>query len=402
LETKAIHSKLCITFVSAPKNIDPDSEHSPNPDVRIVPADYFFTELFEVPTALESGELDDFAELSMEGLAPFPLDQLYWGYLVDPEQANILIYAALRDRLHRAGYAELEAYIWVLPDFATLQGARFTEPTKVFLESEDGITLLDCPAGECLPSAIQSVSETSQDVANAPLRLKLITPEIEKSDQTSFEFKTIAGSRDEGHWTPLKPDEKTLWRADIRPKDYKVAERNVRRTTTWVTKLLGYATRFTVLLVLLEGLFLIGEFWQSSRQATIEEQSEEVRRIEDKQSLMNKLEQVAKNELRPIGILEAANKIRIQLGNTGIEYDEVVIDGINRITIEGKANTINELNAYTDSLGRSGAFQLIGDPKSITRSGKTTFTVTLDYTHQEPSPPEPAPSDLAIESKSNG
>ena len=99
---------------------------------------------------------------------------------------------------------------------------------------------------------------------------------------------------------------------------------------------------------------------------------------------MNKLEQVAQNELRPIGILEAANEIRLGLGKTGIEYDEVAVESTNRITIEGKANTINELNKYTDSLGNSGAFALVGDPKYITRGGKTTFTVTLDYSHKEP------------------
>lgn len=393
--------------MSDPKKIEPESENPPTPDVRIVPAEYFFTELVEVPSALESGELDDFAELSMENLAPFPLDQLYWGYLVDPEQAHILIYAALRDRLHHAGYTELEAHVWALPDFATLQGARFAEPTTILLTSEDGITRLECPAGEGLPQTVQTVSETSEDAADASMRLKLITPEIEESGQAVFAFETIGEFSAEGHWSPLKPDEKTLWRADIRPSEFKATERNVRRTTAWVTKLLGYAALFAVLLVVMEWLLLIGQFWQSSRQATIDAQSAEVRRIEDKQSLMNKLEQVAQNELRPIGILEAANKIRIELGTTGIEYDEVVIEGINRITIEGKANTINELNAYTDSLRQSGAFELIGEPKQLMRSGKTTFSVTLDYTHQEQAPTEPAqaepaPTDPAVESEGAG
>lgn len=99
---------------------------------------------------------------------------------------------------------------------------------------------------------------------------------------------------------------------------------------------------------------------------------------------MNKLEQVAQNELRPIAILEVANQIRIDLKSSGIEYDEVVIEGLNRLTIEGKASTINELNEYTKALRASGNFQLVENPKSITRSGKTTFTATLDYLHTIP------------------
>ena len=83
-------------------------------------------------------------------------------------------------------------------------------------------------------------------------------------------------------------------------------------------------------------------------------------------------------------MLTVANEIRIALGKTGIEYDETIIDSNNHLTIEGKANTINELNLYTKSLRESGKFQLVGEPKYITRDSKTSFTVTLDYTHREP------------------
>ena len=109
---------------------------------------------------------------------------------------------------------------------------------------------------------------------------------------------------------------------------------------------------------------------------------------------MNKLDQVAQNELRPIAMLTAANDIRIALGKTGIEYDETIIESSNRLTIEGKAKTINELNLYTKSLRESGKFLLVGDPKYITRDSKTSFTVSLDYRHPEP---EAATSDTPEE-----
>ena len=87
-------------------------------------------------------------------------------------------------------------------------------------------------------------------------------------------------------------------------------------------------------------------------------------------------------------MLTAANEVRTALGKTGIEYDETIIESSNRLTIEGKANTINELNLYTKSLRQSGKFQLAEDPKYITRDSQTTFTVPLDYTHREPEPAE--------------
>ena len=149
---------------------------------------------------------------------------------------------------------------------------------------------------------------------------------------------------------------------------------------------MGYAAIFTIILIVLEGLLFAGEFWLGTRTAKIDEQATAVRRVEDKQSLLNKLDQVAQNELRPIAMLTAANDVRTALGKTGIEYDETIIESNNRLTIEGKANTINELNFYTNSLLQSGKFQLVADPKYITRDSKTTFTVTLDYTHDEHKP----------------
>lgn len=370
--------------MSEPNYIDSETESTPPRDVLIVPSDFFFIELVEVPSALEPGELEDFAELSIESFAPFPLEQLCSGYLVSPEGDQILLYAALGDRLKREGFVDLEEYTWVLPDFATLHGARFPQATKIHLTGETSATLLEQPSGEGLPQNIMPAEGAPVEA----FQLRALTPTLDEHGLPVFEFEALTEAPDDGHWSPLNPDEKILWQADIRPRNFKTAERNTRRTAALVTKIMGYAALFAVLLIVLEGLLYGGGFWLGSREAKVEAQLFEVRRIEDKQSLMNKLEQVAQNELRPIGILEAANDIRLKLGNTGIEYDEVAVEGTNRITIEGKANTINELNKYTDSLGKSGAFALVGDPKYITRGGKTTFTVTLDYTHQEPTPAE--------------
>ena len=296
------------------KNISQEADHSPQSDVLILPSEYFFTERVNVPKDVSSSELPDFAELSIEGIAPFPLDQLRWGFVPSVDGKSALIYAAHNERLKRAGFTDLESYKWVLPDL------------KAFDDTET-------------------------------LDIKEIT----------------------------QKEETKLWEADIRPKSYKIVERKARNITAWITRIISYAALFTLFLITIEGLLLISKTWLGTRQTKIDSQRVEVRRIEDKHSLMNKLEQVAQNELRPIAILEAANQIRIDLKSSGIEYDEVVIEGLNRLTIEGKASTINELNEYTKALRASGNFQLVEDPKSITRSGKTTFTATLDYLHTTPS-----------------
>ena len=371
-----------------PTQTAPEPDSVPLPDVLVLPAEYFFIEKVEVPTALAPAELADFAELSMEAVSPFPLDQLRWGFLTDPDGQHLLIYAALKERLKLAGHAELETYTWVLPDFTTLQGARFTRDTEVVLEGEHYTTNFLLPSGEASPENIRSLPEGSDTPRSTgqSIHLKLLTVELSEQSIPTFKFETIGESPADGLWSPLEPDEASLWNADIRPSSFKTVERSARRTTSLVTRIMGYAAIFAIVLVVFEGLLLAGEFWLGTRTAKIDEQATPVRRIEDKQSLLNKLDQVAQNELRPIAMLTAANEVRTALGKTGIEYDETIIESNNRLTIEGKANTINELNFYTKSLRQSGKFQLVGEPKYITRDSKTTFTVTLDYTHREAEP----------------
>jgi len=374
--------------VSEPTQTAPEPESVPLPDVLVLPAEYFFIEKVEVPTALAPAELADFAELSMEAVSPFPLDQLRWGFLIAPDGQYLLIYAALKERLKLAGHTELESYTWVLPDFTTLQGARFTRDTEVVLEGEHYTTRFLLPSGEASPENIRSLPAGSDTPISKgqSIHLKLLTVELSEQSIPTFKFETIGESPADGLWSPLEPDEASLWNADIRPSSFKTVERSARRTTSLVTRIMGYAAIFAIVLVVFEGLLFLGDFWLGTRTAKIDEQATPVRRIEDKQSLLNKLDQVAQNELRPIAMLTAANEVRTALGTTGIEYDETIIDSSNRLTIEGKANTINELNLYTKSLRQSGKFQLAEDPKYITRDSKTTFTVTLDYTYREPEP----------------
>ena len=105
----------------------------------MLPGHLFFIETIDLPVDLEEAEITDFIELSLETIAPFPVEQLNWGYLYSADAPTILVYATHRDRLKNAGYTELQGYTWVLPDFATLTGACFPNETLVELESTNNL-----------------------------------------------------------------------------------------------------------------------------------------------------------------------------------------------------------------------------------------------------------------------
>jgi hypothetical protein len=385
----------------------PTTETAKAEQVLVLPGHLFFIESVEIPVALEAAEIGDFAELSLESIAPFPIEQLNWGYLYSEDAASILLYATHRDRLKNAGYSELHAYAWVLPDFATLAGACFPDETKVVLESGDSLSLLHFEKGISIPKAIFSAPLAETDAEAALDTLKTAAPNIPRTATTlrirpassalseqglpTFHHEPSDPSSNDleyGAWHSLSPAEKQLWQADVRASDFKQSERNARRTSALLTRITGWAAIFALVLIGAELLLLASQAWLGTLDKRIESQRTTVLTIEDKQTLMNKLEQVAQNELRPVAILEAANNVRLDL-KLDIEYDSTVIEGENRITIEGKAASINALNRYTESLKQSGQFELITQPEYITRAGKTTFTITLAYTHLETETPAP-------------
>jgi Tfp pilus assembly protein PilN len=361
--------------------VEPEERDASTPSpVLIVPGHLFFVDRINLPQALESSEIDDFAELSLENLAPFPVEQLYWGYLYSKSAGSILLYASYKERIKAQGYQHIETYLWVLPDFATLFGAAFSDATTLQLEGDESFSRITFAAEDSLPQQIISSPEVQKlEGEHAPLRLKLESTEVNEQGIPTFHFQSLDPSTAHtvAHFEKLSPSEHALWRADIRDAEFKKTERGARKLTARITRATVYAALFAVLLIVLEGVLFLGDLWLDTQRAKIAGQAPEVRRIEDKQSLMNKLDQVAQNELRPIATLDALNQVRPE----GIYFTSTVTEGQNRIIIDGIANTINELNAYADALLASGNFVMPEDPRILTRGGQTTFTATLDYIH---------------------
>ena len=365
----------------------------------------FFVETIEVPEELEPSEIPDFAELSLESVSPFPIHRLYWGYLYRKDRSTLLLYAARLERVKSEGFTDLDEYAWVLPDFATLSGARFHSDTLVLLESNDGISLAyfeknaDIPKSIWLDRMDESITESKikslrSSIPDLPqtastLHLRPVVANVNENGIPTFEHFVAEQTSDRSYnsdWQPLPLPESQLWQMDVRDTDFKTAEKSKRRTSALTLRITGWAATFALILLLAEGLLFAAQNWLKTQFDTIERQQVAVSKVEEKQILVNKLEQVAQNELRPIEMLEAANNIRLKL-NVGIEYDEVIIEGENQIIIEGKASSVGAYNRYKDGLENSGLFEVIAK-EDQTDKGETTFRVNLVYYPKPTTPSE--------------
>ena len=374
-----------------------------------LPAHIFFTECVEIPAELEAGELDDFAELTIESVSPFPLDQLYWGF-VDSESSNqILLYAAHRERVKNAAPEAIEDYAWVVPEFAPLASTSFSENTEVILTSESSVSLLQFAQGQAVPTHISAAASLPEELDQTIEELRSLAPELSPEvsrihlqptsallgDDQSPVFHFQRGEEDAAHTedsflSRINPTGAHLWRIDLRDPIYKKAERNARRISFFSLRTLSWAALAMLLLIGSEFLLFGSQLWLGSRQNRIARQQPIVDTISEQQTLIFKLEQIERNDLRPIAILNALNTIRPE----GIYFTKTVVEGENVIIVDGISNNVSALNGYTDTLQQSGNFELLEDPKTITRKGKTTFTLQLAYNV----PQEVAPKNKGEES----
>ena len=342
--------------------------------VCLVPGDYFFIECIEVANEITDTEKSDFLMLQIEGLSPFPLDQILWGYFALEGSDHYLIYAALKDRLALEKIDELEHFTWVIPSFIPhlLLGKSKEEPA----------------------SMVQSLSQVdkahSYEMHLAKDQALVFCENQSKADsQPESEVESDAPEPFE----PLDPLEQVepatvslstnqLWAADIRPGDFKSKEQKNRSRLGIVNRSIKYSLFFLCLILVSEIGLVLANTWLASYTSKIDQQSAMVRVIEDQHSLINKLEQISQNELRPVAALERANEVRSQT-NSKIIYDAVEINGANSVTIKGTAGSVNQFNIYVTKLTQSGYFKISEDPKYITRGGKTTFTLKMDYQHSD-------------------
>jgi hypothetical protein len=359
-------------------------ESPENEALCLLPGHLFFVEGIALPEGLTEAEIPSFAELSLEAQAPFPIEQLNWGYLCDTEHSQLLYFATHQERLRKAGFRDLESYTWVLPDFLALHGLQHRAGDCRF-QSSLSEAQVQFGSSPCVPQAVTAAPRPEAAPDN-PEAYRLLTADLNETQ--AVEFRLVRPGTEDSQTVTLHAD--TLWNADVRPVDFKKHERRARKLSAHLLQGFKYAACFAALLLLAEFCLLASNLWLSSRKQVLAKQADPVATIQEQQALSVKLERVFENQLRPVAVLELINKLR---PTNSIYFSETSTEENNHITIEGEANTVNALNQYIDQLKASGQLELLAPPKTLTRSGKTTFSVELSYTHRDapsPSPTEPA------------
>ena len=71
-------------------------------DVLFIPSCFFFIRAIAIPEGLIASKIESFLEMTLEGLSPFSLEKLCWGYYLMQTERVAFLYASTTETLKKA------------------------------------------------------------------------------------------------------------------------------------------------------------------------------------------------------------------------------------------------------------------------------------------------------------
>ncbi len=372
-------------------NLFAEAEAPERDRILLLPGYLFFVESIPLAENLSLEDTASLAVLSLEGLTPFPLEQLSWGYAVDEKTRHLLLFAAYQERLKAAGFSKLEPFRQVYPDFLALENTSSSSPKTHILSTSEGLTAANFAAGARFPSDVAALPPPSPESdeenrddrsATPPPDLESLTPGLDlehfplgQSLEGPLQGRfTESGSllfSTPGHESSFPAS--ALWTADLRSNDYAQKTRSARNRDRILWRVLTYAACFALALFLLEGFRFGTHFVIQHRNQKIEERATKVSQLAARNELVNRLELRASGRLRPFTALQVMNRTR----PPSIYFTTIESGEFNRFEVEGIASNPNEVNQYVESLRNTGYFESVEQQNNRVVSGKVSFTLRL-------------------------
>ncbi len=396
----------------------------PQRTLLLLPGEFFFTQMAELPDGIEDKDIEQFAEFSLESVSPFPLEHLYWGFQHHEDSPHILIYAAYRERLRKNGYENLEKHDHVFPDFVAGLPETRDQPEISFLNHEASLSALYFKPGCRVPVNARSMPLPEAEMEDEELlqqREELLASIDPAGFQASGEVRSIAitegkagrnpelfsrtiNGTDTDTSAPWRHDdsfpalsEKGCWEADVRDKNFVQRERKALAASKKVWFAAMGAGIAAGLLLLLQLGVMAGNMWVNNRENIIVRQAPEAANVEERLSLLEKIDQYVQQELRPFEMLSLLNAGRPKI----IHFTEAASNAYNQMEVEGVGNNVEAVNGYTQTLRNSARISSV-ETRVRSSGGKAPFTLVITFLDEPQSEEdETDPSQVVAEVESS-
>lgn len=322
-------------------------------------------------------------ELVLEESSPFPLAQLYHGFVVSADRQSALGFAAYRRRFTVEELAEWSGAVAVLPDFLGLIGPPPDRPLVVVQTHPTGlvgvawngrsglpVTVLTKSIPEPAESQVEEmVSELRRHEGMEGAEVKRLNgpPEIEQ-DESGAVFR-VAGEETARFSAAAVAD------ADVRDKSFlEEKRRDDTRRRGWTWALMAVSALLLIAAILDVAVVGLG-IWNGRRRELVSAQADEVRRIETAQTLATRIEDLAARQEKPLEWLSLASGVRPR----SVQFTRVVSNNDRSLTIDAQTADAGSVSEYETALRQREEIANVEMRDIRSRDGLTSFVLALNF-----------------------
>jgi hypothetical protein len=349
----------------------------------------FFTRLIPVNTGPGSSDIRAQVELALESIAPFPLNQLYYGWFARPGGAEAFVFAAYRRRFTADQVAAAEGAELVIPGFAALFGAEVEPSTTVIMREDEGLTAVhwDDPT---MPSKVlfRPLAPEADDEERARVRRELLTsvggtkavidldglpiPDASKTDR-EIVFRS-------GDFVSQLPVALTS-AFDVRDKGELVAMRHGHQRDLVLWRVALGCVLALFLLALGEFAILGSRAWQSVRVAKLNAQKPVVAKIMSSQELANRIEDLATKQLMPLEMLTELVGPNLERKPPEIQFTRIQTDKTRLYSVVIDAQTTNaaQMSVYEATIKKLPSIENVEFIQQPSRNEYAIFRIVATF-----------------------
>lgn len=329
------------------------------------------------------------AELALEGLAPFPPAQLYWGCCVSLDRTSALVYAAHKRRFTPEETADWERADLVVPDLIALLGAAPAGPALRILAGDNRLSGAAWSDNSSWPVAVhtrgfaETPTEDNRRQFAAELSAKAGQPEApdrpvagtprarREGDRLIFELTDLAGAVIAAT-TVAYSDQDSL---DVRDRAFLDKRRRDRRRGEFVWKLLLAGGAAAALALLLEAGSLTFYLANRAQQTRMTLQAPLVEKLETAHGLSSRVDELTHRRLRFFEMLATINEPRPH----SISFTRTGTSGRLGLEIEASTNSAEDVGTFEAALHKLAALDKVEVKDLRARDGVTTFMLTVAF-----------------------
>jgi hypothetical protein len=350
--------------------------------VVLLPATKFFVRRIPLVAGQDPGAQ---VGLALEGIGPFVPGQLFYGYCPSADGAQALIFAAYRRNFPAADTGDWNEADAVLPAFAVWLGQEAPARPAVWLHEQAGdVTALFWDGRSPLPAGVIA-RETGDRPAEA-VREELLGEARSRLGAASADSKVFQGAPSvgalgkEGLALMLADRSAVLTPALLRAMDVRdKAElagqigRRQRDNRLWLV----FAATAAALALCIAGELglMLSNGLLARKRASLEAAAPAVRRVEQANQLVMRMEQLAGQSLRPFEMLSLLNAAR----PASLEFVRASTSGPRQMEIEAQSGNAADSQAYEQALGKIPEVEKAEVRDIRVSGGRTTFLVAVTF-----------------------